>query len=199
MRKAHYWSEAVLFLAEQEQVFSDLSNKFNGESLSSLDRPINTLVHSIVGQQISVAAANAILLRMKEKFGDNLKESVLSGDVESLRATGLSRQKISYLKNIFTDEQDIIKATECSRDEAYEILIKIKGIGPWTAEMFLIFCRMDSDEFPLKDVGLRNAMKKYFNAKDESQMLKRAESWRPYRTVATWLLWRALDPVPVQY
>lgn len=168
--------------------------------------PFYTLMRSIIGQQISVKAADALWVKFEHLAKNIAPKSVLSLDEEQLRGCGLSRQKAHYVHII---AQHFMHNGWLERewhdvpdDQIRAELTAIKGIGPWTAEMFLIFALLRPDVFPLGDIGLRKAMEKHYFAgeKQTTAVLETfGERWRPYRTVATWYLWRSLDPVPVEY
>ncbi|MEI7668840.1 MAG: DNA-3-methyladenine glycosylase 2 family protein, partial [Pseudomonadota bacterium] len=130
--------------------------------------------------------------------------NILAKNDEELRLLGLSRQKIAYLRNIslFFIENSEFDWINKSDAEVIKELVAIKGIGTWSAEMFLIFHLLRQDIFPVKDIGLQKAIEKHYNDNKKmalSEMSGLAENWQPYRSVATWYLWRSLDPIPVEY
>jgi DNA-3-methyladenine glycosylase II len=181
------------------------------ERLIKLQKPIihrerkdyfYSLCSSIIGQQVSVAAAAAIFGRFEEATNcDPIK--VLSLKDEEMRAIGLSRQKTSYIRDVaqhFAEDPDVYKHLDkLSDEEVIKELVEIKGIGPWTAQMFLMFTLVRLDVFAPDDVGIQRAMKQLYNwdeLPDRDELIKIADKWRPYRTVACWHLWKSLNNSP---
>lgn len=164
----------------------------------------SVLVHSIVSQQISGSAARSIAGRLVAACGrKGLKpKRVAELSDEAIRRCGLSANKLlsirSLTEHFLTDRMLRGSLDELSDEHIHDHLIPIRGIGPWTVQMFLIFSLGRLDVFPTLDLGVRNAMQKNFDDEDMAveEMIERAEIWRPYRTVATWYLWRSLGPVP---
>ena len=168
--------------------------------------PFVTLVRSIVAQQISVRAADSIWNRLEETVGGISPERVVARDEAELHGTGLTRRKASYIRDMAVAFQDGSISPPLWRDKDDEgviaELLVLRGIGRWTAEMFLIFHLLRPDILPLGDIGLIRACERHYAegealAVDEIERL--AENWRPWRSVATWYLWRSLDPTPVAY
>jgi DNA-3-methyladenine glycosylase II len=199
-----YWSEACAQLANTDALIADLINQYPETILSSRKDPFYTLLRAIVGQQISVKSADSVWSRLENFNNFNFSpEFFLKADSEELRSLGLSRQKIEYIKNIsnyFYKKQitDNYFKDKSSREISAE-LIKIKGIGTWTIEMFLIFYALEPDIFPVKDIGVINTMKKLYGFSSLDEILKHSERWRPWSTVAVWYIWRSLDDEPVLY
>jgi len=166
-----------------------------------------TLVRAVVGQQISVKAADSVWAKLAKAVNPMTPENLLRKRDATLRACGLSGQKVAYARNVaqFFKERGAVGAPlwhNHSDAMVIEELTSIKGIGSWTAEMFLMFHLMRPDVLPLKDLGLLKAMDLHFTGGKRlkpAEYQKIAEKWAPYRSVATWYLWRALDPVPVEY
>jgi DNA-3-methyladenine glycosylase II len=164
----------------------------------------SVLAHSIISQQISGKAAASISGRLVTLCGrKGLKpKRVAELTDEAIRTCGVSANKILSLRSLadhfLSDRMLRGNLDEVSDQEIHDHLIPIRGIGPWTVQMFLIFSLGRLDVFPTLDLGVRNAMQQQFDdeAMPVSEMLERAEPWRPYRTVATWYLWRSLGPVP---
>ncbi|MFO0110797.1 MAG: DNA-3-methyladenine glycosylase family protein, partial [Alphaproteobacteria bacterium] len=193
---------------------AQLIEQYEGEALARREDGFYTLVRAIVGQQISVKAADAIWVRLIKKIQPLTPSKIARTRLSTLRALGLSEQKAQYMKNIavFWLAQGIKEEIQAgggnlswqslSDDEVIDQLTTIKGIGRWTAEMFLIFHLSRPDVLPLQDLGLLKAIDLHYPSKKprkKSDYLALAEDWRPYRSIATWYLWRALDPVPVAY
>ena len=201
-----YWRQASSALAQDDPVMAELVERFTVDSLVSRGDPFSTLARSIVGQQISVKAADSIWSRVAAALPVLKPETVLAITPEELRACGLSARKVEYLGDLarhFADGQIHLNRWAAMSDAAIIAeLTAVRGIGVWTAEMFLIFNQLRPDVFPLDDIGLRKAVAQYYF---EGERVTKAvlaafgERWRPWRSVATWYLWRSLDPVPVEY
>lgn len=201
-----YWSEAIDALARNDLALVGLFNAYQGECLTGGGDAFCTLANSIVGQQISVKAADSIWKRLESRLGHVNPERVLVTSVDDLRADGLSSRKVEYLTDLarhFIDGRiDPVHFDEMEDEAVIQRLTDVRGIGRWTAEMFLIFHLLRQDVLPLDDIGLQRGVARHYGW-EYPFPLKRleqfAERWRPYRTVATWFLWRSLDPVPVAY
>ena len=201
-----YWRQASSALAQDDPVMADLVQRFTADSLVSRGDPFSTLARSIVGQQISVKAADSIWSRVSKALPVLIPETVLALTPEELRACGLSARKVEYLGDLarhFADGKIHLNRWAAMSDaEIIAELTAVRGIGVWTAEMFLIFNQLRPDVFPLDDIGLQKAVAQYYF---QGERVTRAvlavfgERWRPWRSVATWYLWRSLDPVPVEY
>jgi len=168
--------------------------------------PFNTLARAIVGQQISVKAAQSVWNKVVVCVGEVSPERVLSRKRKELRACGLSDRKVEYIADLaqhFADGKVHLHRWPQMDDEAIITeLTAVRGIGRWTAEMFLIFNLLRPDVLPLDDLGLQKAIRlRYFRGRKVSaaRMRTLGEQWQPWRSVATWYLWRSLDPVPVEY
>ncbi len=167
--------------------------------------PFHTLTRAIVGQQISVAAAQSVWNKFSAHVSVVHPQHVLKAKTKDLRACGLSGRKCEYISDLarrFADGHvHVHRWPAMSDEEVIEDLTQVRGIGRWTAEMFLMFNLLRPDVFPLDDLGLRKGIQlAYFKRKVSlNTMRKLAESWRPWRSMATWYLWRSLDPVPVEY
>lgn len=201
-----YWHEAGEQLGRVDPVMAALVARYGEVGLASRGDPFGTLARSIVGQQISVKAADAVWTRFAAALGDVTPESVAAAGEPGLAGCGLSRRKIEYLVDLAAHfcSGRIVPERWAAKDDAAVIaeLVDVRGIGRWTAEMFLIFYLLRPDVFPLDDIGLQRAVfEHYFGGeKQTSRVLAQfGERWRPWRTVATWYLWRSLDPVPVEY
>lgn len=206
-----YWAKACAHLSKRDRIMKRLIAKYPKACLESRGNPFVTLVRSIVGQQISVKAAQSIWDRLVVHCGDvgsDLLEPkhVLQYEVEELKSVGLSTRKAEYISDLarhFHDGQiDPILWHEMDDEEVIKQLTNVRGIGRWTAEMFLIFHMFRSDIFPLDDVGLIKGISQiYFSGEPVSRSEARdlGEAWAPYRSVATWYIWRSLDPLPVAY
>jgi DNA-3-methyladenine glycosylase II len=201
-----YWAEATAALTSRDNVLRVLIRNHDGPSLQSRGDAFVTLARSIIGQQISVQAAESVWQKLLESVGSLGPATIVRMDPARLRACGLSSKKSSYLIDLaehFLDGSLEIEQWGDREDEhLIEELTKVKGIGRWTAEMFLIFFMMRPNILPIDDVGLQRAMSLHYNnGKPLSKLKMRSigNEWQPWRTVATWYLWRSLDPIPVEY
>ena len=201
-----YWDEACQHLVAKDRVMKRLIPQFGQACLQSRGDAFVTLARSIVGQQISVKAAQSVWDRFARLPRQMTPGSVLKLKVDDMRAAGLSARKIEYLVDLalhFDSGAVHVKGWESMGDEdIIAELVAIRGIGRWTAEMFLIFHLMRPNVLPLDDVGLINGISKnYFSGEAVSRSDARevARAWAPYCTVATWYIWRSLDPLPVEY
>ncbi len=201
-----YWEEACKHLVKKDRVMKRLIPQFGDACLQSRGDPFITLARSIVGQQISVKAAQSVWDRFAVLPRKLTPANVLKLKVDDMRAAGLSARKVEYLVDLalnFDSGNLHFKKWSDMDDEAIIAeLVAIRGIGRWTAEMFLIFHLLRPNVLPLDDVGLINGISKnYFSGESVSRSEAREVSaaWAPYRSVATWYIWRSLDPLPVDY
>jgi DNA-3-methyladenine glycosylase II len=205
-----YWDEACKHLAKRDRVMRKLIPQFGEARLQCRGDAFTTLARSIVGQQISVRAAQSVWERFIAISGGRSTKlqpaAVLGLEVTAMREARLSARKVEYLRDLathFTDGTVHVRQWQQMDDEAIiEELVAVRGIGRWTAEMFLIFHLMRPNVLPLDDVGLlRGISLNYFSGEPVSRAEARevGDAWAPYRSVATWYLWRSLDPVPVEY
>ncbi len=185
---------------------AQLVERYAGMSLVSRGDPFGTLVRSIVGQQISVKAADSIWERVAGLLPQMVPDRVLACDAVALRGCGLSARKVEYIVDLAEHfASGRIHAAQWSGMSDGEIIAEltaVRGIGVWTAEMFLIFNQMRPDVFPLDDIGLQKAVALHYLAGERptrKMLAVLGERWRPWRSVATWYLWRSLDPLPVEY
>ena len=201
-----YWFKASEYLASRDRILSSLIASYPHETMTHTLNPFATLVKAIIGQQISVKAASAISSRLESLIGTFSSQHYLAAGEEELRECGLSRQKIRYITNVAKAfEQGCLTPTqwvEMGDEQIEKQLTSISGIGKWTAQMFLIFHLHRPDILPLNDIGLLKSVAKHYASGKQlskTEVLEIASVWKPYRTVATWYLWRSLDPLPVQY
>jgi DNA-3-methyladenine glycosylase II len=204
--KPIYWDLACAHLSKKDRVMRRLIPQFGAACLQSRGDAFVTLARSIVGQQISVKAAQTVWDRFAELSKKITPSSVLKMRIEDMRAAGLSARKVEYLVDLalyFDNGGDHASDwAQMADEEIISELIAIRGIGRWTAEMFLIFHLMRPNVLPLDDVGLINGISQnYFSGESVSRNEARevAAAWAPYCSVATWYVWRSLDPVPVEY
>ena len=201
-----FWDEACKHLIKKDRVMKRLIPQFGDACLQTRGDAFVTLARSIVGQQISVKAAQTVWDRFAALPKKMTPANVLKLKVDDMRAAGLSARKVEYRVDLalnFDNRTLHVKAWETMDDEAIIAeLVAIRGIGRWTAEMFLIFHLMRPNVLPLDDVGLINGISRnYFSGEVVSRSDARevAAAWAPYCSVATWYIWRSLDPQPVAY
>ena len=201
-----YWSQACQHLMKKDRVMKRLIPKFGDACLQSRGDAFVTLARSIVGQQISVKAAQSVWDKFAKLPRRITPGNVLKLKVDDMRAAGLSARKVEYLVDLalhFDSGALQVKKWQDMDDESIIAeLVGIRGIGRWTAEMFLIFHLMRPNVLPLDDLGLLNGISQnYFSgdAVSRSDAREVAAAWSPYCSVATWYIWRSLDPLPVDY
>jgi len=201
-----YWSDARKHLMKKDRVMKRLIPQFGDACLQTRGDAFVTLARSVVGQQISVKAAQTVWNRFALLPKKITAANVLKLKVDDMRAAGLSVRKVEYLVDLalhFDSGAVHVETWETMDDEAIIAeLIAIRGIGRWTAEMFLIFHLMRPNVLPLDDVGLLNGISKNYFSGDvvsRSDAREVAAAWAPYCSVATWYIWRSLDPLPVEY
>ena len=196
-----YWAEACKHLVKKDRVMKRLIPQFPGTSIQSRGGAFSTLARSIIGQQISVKAAQTVWHRFAALPKAMSPAEILKLKVDDMRAVGLSARKVEYLVDlaIHFDTGSVHVMDWAAMDDEAIIaeLIAIRGIGRWTAEMFLIFYLTRPNVLPLDDVGLINGISQnYFSGESVSRSDARevAAPWAPYCSVATWYIWRSLDP-----
>jgi len=201
-----YWEEACKHLAKKDRVMKRLIPKFGDACLESRGDAFTTLARSIVGQQISVKAAQSVWDKFAALPRKMTPGNVLKLKVDDMRGAGLSARKVEYLVDLAIHFDSGAVHVDAWKDMSDELiideLVAIRGIGRWTAEMFLIFHLMRPNVLPVDDLGLLNGISvNYFSGDPVSRSDARevAVAWAPYCSVATWYIWRSLDPVPVAY
>lgn len=200
-----YWSEACAELCVKDPVLAKVIKKYPEPILTSKGDLFSTLIRSIVGQQISVLAADAIWGRFIALVGEVSPEPILKPTPEMLKNCGLTSRKVEYIRGIsetWTKEYVEIDWEVLSDDEVKRKLIALRGVGPWTAEMILMFSLLRPDIFPIDDIGAIRAIENIYNGGEvmsKEALLDQADKWAPWRTVATWFLWRTIDDEPVEY
>jgi DNA-3-methyladenine glycosylase II len=201
-----YWQEAVAELAARDRILKELIHRYPDISLKSRGDAFGTLARSIVGQQISIKASESVWQKLLSAVPELTPASLAQSDEVALRACGLSQRKVGYLKSL----AELFQAGKLLPEQWGEMddeaviaeLMQVKGIGRWTAEMFLIFNLLRPDVLPLDDFGLQRALSLHYNGGEPLSKLKirsMSQAWQPWRSVATWYLWRSLDPAPVEY
>ena len=202
-----YWNKAKKILSKRDPILKKIIKKLNKGYLTSKDDPFFSLCRTIVGQQISIKAADSIWLKFEIKCRKKIIPSrILKLSSTGLKSAGLSRQKITYLKNIarnFKDKSFNIKdLKKMNNDSAIQYITKLKGLGVWSAQMFLMFNLNRQDIFPTKDIGLLRAISKNYETSyppSKRFLNKISKLHSGYRTVFTWYMWKSIDPVDVEY
>lgn len=201
-----FWKQAISDLSARDQVMKQIIQCYSDSMPAEQGDAFTTLARAIVGQQISVKAAASVWQKVVTSIQTVTPETVLTTETDLLRTCGLSLRKIDYLRDL---SHHFSKGTlvtinwhEWDDETLIRRLVEVKGIGRWTAEMFLIFHLHRPDVLPLDDVGLQRAVSVHYYAHqpvNKHAIRAVAENWQPWRSVATWYLWRSLDPVPVIY
>ena len=202
----YFWAEACKHLMKKDRVMKRLIPQFGDACLETRGDAFMTLARSIVGQQISVKAAQTVWDRFALLPSKMTPANVLKLKVDDMRAAGLSARKVEYLVDLSVHLDNgalhVKSWDSMSDDEIVTELVAIRGVGRWTAEMFLIFHLMRPNVLPLDDVGLINGISSNYFSGDvvsRSDAREVAAAWAPYCSVATWYIWRSLDPLPVTY
>lgn len=201
-----YWDEACKYLMKRDRVMKRLIPQHGDACLQTRGDAFTTLARSIVGQQISVKAAQSVWDRFAALPKRMTAANVLKLKVDDMRAAGLSARKIEYIVDLALHfDSGAIRTSawkEMDDESIIAELVSIRGIGRWTAEMFLIFHLLRPNVLPLDDIGLINGISRnYFSGEAVSRSDARevAAAWAPFCSVATWYIWRSLDPLPVAY
>ncbi len=201
-----YWQDACTHLSKRCKVMKKLIKQYPEATLRTRGNAFSTLTRAIVGQQISVKAAQSVWDRVVIAAGEITPPRMLEMSVEELRGCGLSGSKVVYIKDLARHfDEKLVNPRRWPRmtdDAIIDDLVRVKGIGRWSAEMFLIFYLMRPNVFPVADIGLIRGIEKLFHdgeRLDKAEVLAYTERWAPWNTVATWYVWRSLDPIPVEY
>jgi DNA-3-methyladenine glycosylase II len=184
--------EAILFLIEKEPIFKNLHLQYGSFYIPSRPSGFVTLCKLILEQQVSIDSAKACYQKIENLLGEVSPETITQCLDEELKGCGVSRQKISYLKILakaISEELDLESFAAKSADEVRNELIKIKGIGNWTIDVYLMFALQSPDIIPLGDIAVVNTIKELFNVHTKEEMEKLSENWKPFRTMATFMLW----------
>ena len=202
-----YWPKAKRVISKRDFVIRKIIKKYNKGFLTTRSNPFFSLCRTIVGQQISTKAADSIWAKFEKKCKKNIKpKTILKISPRSLKSAGLSRQKISYLKNIakaFVSKSfDVSKIKKMKDKDAIDYITKLKGLGVWSAEMFLMFNLNRPNIFPIKDIGLLRAISKNYKKSyppNKRFLNKISKIHEGNRTTFTWYMWRSIDPTDVEY
>ena len=204
--KPGYWDRAKRALARSDPVMGAIIRRYPRMHLVPRGDAFQTLARAIVGQQISVKAAQSVWQRVAVALSEVTPERALGAGPATLRTCGVSQRKAEYLCDLAAhfDSGRLVPERWREMDDEAVIadLVDVRGIGRWTAEMFLIFNLLRPDVLPVDDLGLQKAIRiSYRNGRKitETGIRRVARAWQPWRSVATWYLWRSLDPLPVEY
>ena len=202
-----YWARAKKILSQKDKVMKKLINNYKDGCLVTHNDVFFSLCKSIIGQQISVAAANSVFLKFKKKCKNKINARTVSKlSFSSLKSCGLSKQKVKGIRDLAkrtlnkTFKPNLIK--KMTDEEAIEYLSELRQIGRWSAEMILLFTFNRSNIWPLQDIGLLRAISNNYNKKyfpPKTFLNKLNKKFTPYCSVATWYLWRSIDNEPIQY
>ncbi|DAC69777.1 MAG TPA: DNA-3-methyladenine glycosylase 2 family protein [Candidatus Poseidoniales archaeon] len=205
MSEPTYWTKAVKHLRLADPILSDIIDGNLRPFLSPNGNVGNTLIKSIVGQQISVKAADSVWRQMEGLLGTVVPENIVLYNLQDLRGCGLSMRKSEYIldfSRLWVDSLSDLDWFSMDGDGVRSRLLEIRGVGPWTVDMVMIFALGQPDILPLGDIGLIRAIEKTYAGGSNlgvEEILGISTGWSPYRTVATWYLWRVVDPEPVNY
>ena len=207
MKSSPYWQKAKKILSKRDPVLRKIIKKYKKGFLTTRNKPFFSLCRTVIGQQVSVASADSIWSKFSKKCKGNIKPRVvLKISSRNLKSAGLSRQKISYLKIIaraFENKSFNVREIKKMDDaKAIEYITKLKGLGVWSAEMFLMFNLNRQDIFPTKDIGLLRAISKNYKTTypPSKRFLEKISKLHVgYRTIFTWYMWRSIDTTDVEY
>jgi len=202
-----YWHKAKIILSKRDPVLKKIIKQYKKGFLTSKNDPFFSLCRTIIGQQISTKAADSIWHKFEKKCNKRIiPNKVLKLSSRTLKSVGLSRQKVSYLKNIaksFKNKSfNVSELKKMNDKEAINYIIKLKGLGVWSAEMFLMFNLNRPDIFPVQDIGLLRAISKNYKTTyppSKRFLDKISKLHVGYRTIFTWYMWRSIDPTDVEY
>ena len=202
-----YWHKAKKILSKRDPVLRKIIKKYNKGFLTTKNKPFFSILRAVASQQISTKAADSIWRKFEAKCSKKITpEVVLKLPARLLKSAGLSRQKVTYLKNIaksFKNKSFNVKDLKKMSDEqAIDYITQLKGLGVWSAQMFLMFNLNRPDIFPTKDIGLIRAISKNYKTSyppTEKFLIKTSKLHSGYRSVFTWYMWRSIDPVDVEY
>ena len=204
--KPKYWNRGKLYLSNKDKVLKKIILQFPKEHMTINTNHYHSLIKSIIGQQFSVNAASSIKKKFFSLDNNITPTKIIKINNRLIKKCGLSKQKTEYINNIsifFLKNKKFIKQIHNYEDEFIRNkLIQIKGVGNWTIDMFLIFSLGFNNIFPEGDLGFLKAISKAYNKNiplDKNYLNKLKKRWSPYNSLATWYLWRSLDPLPINY
>ena len=205
-RKPIYWDQAKRFLVKSDILLKKIIQSTDKEQYLTINStPFQTLANAIIGQQVSVASASSMLKKLKTEINGISPAKIIGASESNLKNAGLSRQKIEYLRLLsdqFIRQPSYFSGLKRLDDQqVIDKLVRLKGIGEWTAQMYLIFQLNRPDVMPMADIGFINSAKKLYKINEPVNMnlIEIARNWGNYKTVAVWYIWRIIDPEVVQY
>lgn len=185
--------ESIRFLTKKDDVFQQIINLYGEPTISVRPEGFQSLCKLIIEQQVSLASAKACYLKLEKLVGKVTPENLLSSSDEDLRANGISKQKTVYLKAlsnaVINKEIDLNSFRSKNEEQIKSELISIKGIGNWTAEVYIMFCLQKQDVFPIGDIALQNTLKEFYPVSTKDEMVILSENWKPLRSLATYFFW----------
>ena len=185
--------EAIRFLSEKDKTIHNIVENYGFPFIQKRDEGFAALSHIILEQQVSIASAKACYDKLLNYFGEINPIKIYNATDEELRSFGVSRQKIVYLKHlaekVLKNEIDFKSFGFKSELEIREELIQLKGVGHWTIDVYLMFCLQTPDVIPLGDVAIKNTIKELYDIHTIEEMVQLANNWKPYRTLASYILW----------
>ncbi len=204
MKTPSYWNDAKAHIRAVDPILAAVIDAHEEPPLRSRGRAFETLIHAIVGQQISAAAAAAVWGRLVALLQAVTPAQISRQPVAALRGVGLSGRKVEYIHGLAENARWVqtIDWATLDDDAVRKKLMALRGVGPWTAEMVMIFTLLRPDVLPLGDIGVIRAVEQLYaggSALSKAQVAEVAASWAPYRTVGVWYLWRHIDADPVEY
>lgn len=185
--------KSIRLLTQKDDVFKQIFNLYGEPTISVRPEGFQSLCKLIIEQQVSLASAKACYLKLEKLIGEVTPENLLSSSDEDLRANGISKQKTVYLKALsnalINKEIDLNSFRIKNENQIKSELISIKGIGNWTAEVYIMFCLQKQDVFPIGDIALQNTLKEFYPVSTKDEMLILSENWKPFRSLATYFFW----------
>lgn len=185
--------ESIRFLTQKDDVFQQIINLYGEPTISVRPEGFQSLCKLIIEQQVSLASAKACYLKLEKLVGKVTPENLVSSSDEDLRANGISKQKTVYLKAlsnaVINKEIDLNSFRSKNEEQIKSELISIKGIGNWTAEVYIMFCLQKQDVFPIGDIALQNTLKEFYPVSTKDEMVILSENWKPLRSLATYFFW----------
>ena len=185
--------EAIAYLSNKDETLKYIFENFGNPIIQKREEGFASMCHIILEQQVSIASAKACYIKLENHFGIILPQKILHSSDEELRNCGVSRQKIIYLKDLaskmISNAIDFESFSNKSEAQIREALIAIKGVGNWSIEVYLMFCLQSPDIIPLGDIAIKNTMKALYDCQTVEEMQLISERWKPFRTVASYLLW----------
>ena len=186
-------TEALDFLTKNDETLSLIIQKYGNPIIQNREEGFQSLCHIILEQQVSIASAQACFAKLQHQFDEISPKNIANATDDAIRKCGISRQKCIYLKdlanNVLSKELDFESFRFKTENQIRNELIKVKGVGNWSIEVYLMFCLQQPDIFPLGDIAIRNTMKELYQTETVDEMIALSDTWKPFRTFATYTLW----------